>query len=158
MIMPAFKGAKVVRDSQGLGTEEDFIPVNNTYRHKKYPSIFAVGIAADLPFKFRTPIPIGVPKTGYAADESAKTAVENIVRLINGNKKLEVKPMERIPGFCIMDAGEMEMINISDSLLKPRKFSLVLPNPIYHISKLTFEKYYLWKVRHGYSWLPYAKK
>lgn len=154
MIMPIFKGAKVVRDSTGLGTVDAFIPVHNTYQHKKYPSIFGVGIAADLPIKFKTPVPIGVPKTGYAADESAKTAVENIVRLISENTRLKVKPMEKIPGLCIMDAGDKEMITISDSLLKPRKFSIVLPNPICHISKLTLENYYLWKVRHGYSRLP----
>ncbi|KUO78036.1 MAG: pyridine nucleotide-disulfide oxidoreductase [Desulfosporosinus sp. BRH_c37] len=154
MIMPMFKGAKVVRNSTGLGTVDAFIPVNNTYQHKKYPSIFGVGMAADLPIKFRTPVPIGVPKTGYAADESAKTAAENIVRLLNGNNKLEVKPMAKIPELCIMDAGDKEMLSITDSLLKPRRFSIVLPNPFYDISKLMFEKYYLWKVRHGYSRLP----
>ena len=154
MIMPIFKGAKVVGNSPGLGTDDAFIPVNHTYQHKKYSSIFGVGIAADLPIKFRTPVPIGVPKTGYAADESAKTAVENIVSLISGKSRLEEKPMGKIPGYCIMDAGEKEMITISNSLLKPRKFSVVLPNPIYHISKLSLENYYLWKVRHGYSRLP----
>lgn len=154
MIMPIFKGAKVVRDSTGLGTADAFIPVNNTYQHKKYPSIFGVGVASDLPIKFRTPVPIGVPKTGYAADESAKTATENIVRMINGNNKLEVKPMVNIPDLCIMDAGDKEILSIADNLLKPRSFSIVLPNPFYDISKLMFEKYYLWKVRHGYSRLP----
>ncbi|AFM40651.1 NADH dehydrogenase, FAD-containing subunit [Desulfosporosinus acidiphilus SJ4] len=154
MIMPMFRGANVVSDSIDLGTKDAFIPVNNTYQHKQYPNIFGVGIAADLPIKFRTPVPIGVPKTGYAADESAKTATENIVRLINGKTKLETKPMSKIPELCIMDAGDKEMLSITDSLLKPRKFSIVLPNPFYDISKLMFEKYYLWKVRHGYSWLP----
>lgn len=154
MIMPMFRGAKVVRDSKGLGTADAFIPVNHTYQHKKYPSIFGAGIAADLPFKFRTPVPIGVPKTGYAADESAKTAAENIMRLLKGYNKLEVKPMGKIPDLRIMDAGDKEMLSIADSLLKPRRFSIVLPNPLCDISKLMFEKYYLWKVRHGYSMLP----
>lgn len=154
MIMPIFKGAKVIRDSTGLGTEEAFIPVNNTYQHEKYPTIFGVGIAADLPAKFRTPVPIGVPKTGYGADESAKTAVENIRRLLNGNQKLEVKPMSKMPNLCVMDAGDKEMLSIGDRLLKPRRFSIVLPNPFFDISKVMVEKYYLWKVRNGYSWLP----
>ncbi|WP_242975778.1 FAD/NAD(P)-binding oxidoreductase [Desulfosporosinus sp. FKB] len=154
MIMPMFKGAKVVRDSIELGTTDAFIPVHNTYQHTQYSNIFGVGIAADLPVKFRTPVPIGVPKTGYAADESAKTATENIVRLINGKTKLEAKPMSKIPDICIMDAGDKEMLSITDSLLKPRKFSIVIPNPFYDVCKLMFEKYYLWKVRYGYSMLP----
>lgn len=154
MIMPMFKGAKIIRNSIGLGTTEDFIPVNYTYQHKKYPSIFVVGIAADLPIRFRTPVPIGVPKTGYAADESAKIAAENIARLLIGNNKLEKKPMGKIPTLCIMDAGDKEMLSIADNLVKPRRFSIVLPNPLCNISKIMFEKYYLWKVRQGYSWLP----
>jgi len=154
MMMPMFKGTKVVRNSTGLGTVDAFIPVNNTYRHKNYPSIFAVGMAVYLPSKFRNPVSIGVPITGYAADESAKTAAENIVRLLSGNHKLEVKPMRKIPELCIMDAGDKEILSIADHLLKPRRFSIALPNPIYDISKHMLEKYYLWKVRHGYSQLP----
>jgi len=154
MVMPMFKGARVVENSIGLGTADAFIPVNNTYQHKQYPNIFGVGMAADLPTKFRTPVPIGVPKTGYASDESAKTAANNIARLLSGNNNLEAKPMGKIPSFCIMDAGDKELLSIADSLLKPRKFSIALPNPFYDISKVIFEKYYLWKVRHGYSQLP----
>lgn len=154
IIIPIYKGAKVVRDSTGLGTADAFIPVNNTYQHKKYPTVFGVGVAADLPVKFRTPVPVGVPKTGYAADESGKTAAENIARLLRGNHKLEEKPMVKIPNFCIMDAGDKEMLSISDNLVKPRKFSIVVPNLFYDINKLMFERYYLWKVKHGYSQLP----
>ncbi|AET69955.1 NADH dehydrogenase, FAD-containing subunit [Desulfosporosinus orientis DSM 765] len=154
MIMPRFKGAKAVQDSKGLGNSEGFIPVYDTYQHKNYPHIFGVGIAADLPMQFRTPVAIGIPKTGYAADESAKTAAENIARLLRGNEPLERKPMSQIPELCIMDAGGKEMLSFSDSLLKPRRFSIILPNPFCNINKLMFEKYYLWKVRHGLSKLP----
>lgn len=154
MIMPKFKGAKVIQNSKGLGNSAAFIPVKDTYQHQKYPDIFGVGIAADLPMKFRTPVSIGIPKTGYAADESAKTAAENIARLLKGNHKLENKPMSEIPELCIMDAGGKEMLTFSDHLLKPRRFSLILPNPFSNSSKLLFEKYYLWKVRRGLSRLP----
>ncbi|MFZ3102470.1 MAG: FAD-dependent oxidoreductase [Desulfitobacteriaceae bacterium] len=154
MIMPIFKGAKVVRNSKDLGNDKDFLPVNDAYQHKTYPNIFGVGIAADYPVQFKTPVPVGLPKTGYAADVSAKTAAENIVRLINGNNQLKQKPMGNIPDLCIMDAGDKEMFSIADRLLKPRKFSIVLPNPVYDIGKIIFEKYYLWKVKRGYSWMP----
>ncbi len=154
MIMPAFIGADVVRKSPGLGNEKGYIPVDDTYQHKHYPNIFAVGIAADYPIPFKTRVPMGMPKTGYPADESAKTAAENIVRLIHGQTTLKERPMGKIPGLCIMDAGKKEVIILSDSLLKPRKFAVMLPNPIYDVSKRMFEKYFLWKVRKGYSWLP----
>ena len=154
MIMPAFYGADVIRNSPGLGNEKGYIPVNDTYQHKNYANIFGVGIAADYPIPFKTRVPMGMPKTGYPADESAKTAAENIVRLLNGEQNLVEKPMGKIPGLCIMDAGKKEVIILSSSLLKPRKFAIMIPNPIYDISKHLFEKYFLWKVRNGYSWLP----
>ena len=154
MIMPIYKGAKVIRNSPELGNNDAFLPVNTGYQHKIYPNIFGVGVAADYPVRFKTPVPIGIPKTGYAADESAKTAAENIVRLVKGNHQLKLKPMGEIPDLCIIDAGDKEMLGIADNLLKPRKFSIVLPNPVYNVAKIMFEKFYLWKVKHGLSWLP----
>ncbi|MHB1652974.1 MAG: NAD(P)/FAD-dependent oxidoreductase [Desulfitobacteriaceae bacterium] len=154
MIMPAFHGVNAIKNSPELGTKNGYIPVHDTYQHKKYPNIFGVGIAADYPVPFTTQVPLGMPKTGYPADETAKTAAENIVRLIHGRHDLKEKPMGRIPGLCMMDAGKKEVIIISSSLLKPRKFAIMIPNPIYDISKRAFEKYFLWKIRHGYSRLP----
>lgn len=154
MIMPAFHGANVIKNSPGLGNEKGYIPVHHTYQHKHYPNIFAAGIAADYPVPFTTRVPLGMPKTGYPADETAKTAAENIIRLINGQHQLKEKPMGKIPGLCIMDAGKKEVIILSDSLLKPRKFAVMIPNPFYDINKRLFEKYFLWKIRNGYSWMP----
>lgn len=154
MIMPAFYGAPVIRNSPELGTEKGFMPVDGTYQHKKYPNIFAAGIAVDYPLPFKTRVPIAMPKTGYPSDESAKTAATNIIRLIKGESRLENKPMGRIPGLCIMDCGKKEVLIITNSLLKPRWFAIMIPNPFYDISKRLFEKYFLWKIRHGYSWLP----
>lgn len=154
MIMPAFTGAKVVLDSPGLGNEKGFIPVHDTYQHHDYKNVFAVGIASHYPIPFKTDIPLGMPKTGYPADESGKAAAENIARLINGKTELKEKAMGKIPGLCIMDAGRKEVIILSNSLLKPRKFAIMIPNPFYDVNKILFEKYFLWKTKKGYSFLP----
>lgn len=154
MIMPAFHGASVIKNSPGLGNEKGYIPVRPTYQHKHFPNIFGVGIAADYPVPFRTRVPVGMPKTGYPADESAKTAAENIIRLVHGEHRLQEKPMGKIPGLCIMDAGRKEVIILSDRLLKPRRFALMIPNPFYDLGKRLFEMYFLWKIRNGYSWMP----
>jgi sulfide:quinone oxidoreductase len=154
MIMPMYHGASLVKVSEGLGNESGFLPINNGYQHKVYPNIFGIGAAADSLVRLKTPVAIGVPKTGYAADESARTAAENITRLVNGKNKLKLKPMSKMPALCILDAGDKEMVAIGDSLLKPRKFSITIPNPFYDVGKMMFEKYYLWKVKQGLSWLP----
>lgn len=53
-----------------------------------------------------------------------------------------------------MDAGHKEVIIVSNHLMKPREFAAILPNPLYDEGKRLFEKYFLWKTKHGYSYLP----
>ncbi len=154
MIMPPFLGQEVVRNSPGVGNDKGYVPVHDTYQHKAYPNIFAAGIAVDVPIPFVTPVSVGIPKTGYPADEAGKTVGENIAKLVNDNIDLKSRPFSKIPGLCVMDAGHKEVIIVSNHLMKPREFAAIIPNPIYDEGKRLFEKYFLWKTQHGYSYLP----
>lgn len=154
MIIPPFNGAKYVKESGDLGDDKGFIPVDEAYRHKKYANVFASGLAVAVPPPFNTKVPLGVPKTGFPSDESAKIASHNIAKLIQGNgEKLKGKPWGKIPGLCVMDAGHKEVIIISNHLLKPRQFAVMLPNPLANIAKRLLERYFLWKTRKGLSYL-----
>ncbi|PWI56891.1 NAD(P)/FAD-dependent oxidoreductase [Sulfoacidibacillus thermotolerans] len=154
MIMPPFLGQDVIRNSPGIGNAKGYVPVHDTYQHKTYSNIFAAGIAIDVPAPFVTPIAIGVPKTGFPADEAGKTVGENIAKLVNDKIDLKSRPFVKIPGLCVMDAGHKEVIIVSNHLMKPREFAAILPNPLYDEGKRLFEKYFLWKTKHGYSNLP----
>lgn len=154
MLMPPFLGQEVVRDSAGLGNASGYVPVRDTYQHQKYPHIFAAGIAIDVPAPFATPVAVGVPKTGYPADEAGKTVGENIAHLIKSEARLKERPFAKIPGLCVMDAGHKEVIILANHLIGPRDFAVMIPNPIYDEGKRLFEKYFLWKMRQGYSALP----
>lgn len=154
MVMPPFVGQDVVSNSPGVGTPKGYVPVNPTYQHKDYPNIFAAGIAVDVPSPFVTPVSLGVPKTGYPADEAGKTVGENISRLLNEKVNLKERPFAKIPGLCVMDAGHKEVVIITNHVMKPREFAAIIPNPIYDEGKRLFEKYFLWKTKHGYSFLP----
>lgn len=156
MLMPPFIGVEFVTNSPELhATPTGYIPVKDSYQHVDYPNVWAAGIAVNVPLPF-TPgkVPFASPKTGYPSDETGKIVAENIIRVTEGKTKLKEKAWGRIPGLCVMDAGKKEVLLLSTSLFKPRTFAIMIPNVIYDINKVILEKYFLWKSRNGYSYLP----
>ncbi len=155
MLMPPFEGADVMKASPKLVDAKGFVEVNAGYQHIKYNNVFAAGLAVKVavPFKIKN-TPFGVPKTGYPSDVTGKIVAENITRLINGKEKLYEKEWGRIPALCIMDAGHKEVYLVANHLFKPRQFAIMLPNIFNDFGKILLEKYFLWKNRHGYAWLP----
>jgi len=156
MLMPPFIGVEFVTNSPELhATPTGYIPVKDSYQHVDYPNVWAAGIAVNVPLPF-TPgkVPFASPKTGYPSDETGKIVAENIIRVTEGKAKLKEKAWGRIPGLCVMDAGKKEVLLLSTSLFKPRTFAIMIPNVIYDFNKVILEKYFLWKSRNGYSYLP----
>jgi sulfide:quinone oxidoreductase len=156
MLMPPFTGVDLMRSSPELGAQPNgFLEVLPSYRHPTFPNIWAAGIAVNVkpPFKIEG-VPFGVPKTGFPSDETGKIVAENLARTVRGNKPLLEKPWGKIPGVCIMDAGRKEVLILSNHLFKPRVFAIMLPNIFNDLGKVLLEKYFLWKMRHGYARLP----
>ncbi|MDN3669113.1 FAD-dependent oxidoreductase [Echinicola jeungdonensis] len=156
MLMPPFVGVDFVQNSPGLQANANgYIPVTDDYRHVSLPNVWAAGIAVDVKLPFQPgKVPFSGPKTGYPSDETGKIVAENIIRVQQGKKVLKKKPWGKIPGICIMDAGKKEVLILTDKLFKPRNFAIMVPNIFYDFGKILFEKYFLWKTRHGYSQLP----
>jgi len=155
-LMPPFVGVDFVQNSPSLRpTPNGYIPVQDNYQHKEISNVWAAGIAVqvDLPFECKY-IPFSSPKTGFPSDETGKIVAENIYRVTQGRTDLIRKPWGKIPGLCVMDAGKKEVLIFSNHLFKPRAFAIMLPNVIYDFSKVLIEKYFLWKSRHGYAWMP----
>ena len=155
MIMPPFVGARVVRDSEGLADEKGFIPTDDSYRHVKYPEIFAAGLAVQVkpPFENMT-TPFGVPKTGFPTDVQAKIAAHNIAAEIKGKGKVKREAFGKIPGICVMDAGSKEVWILTNHLFKPRQVEIMMPNILGSFLKTILEKYMIVKNRLGWSFLP----
>jgi len=156
MLMPPFIGVDFVTNSPELhATPTGYINVGDDYRHIDYANIWAAGIAVNvvLPFTSKK-IPYASPKTGYPSDETGKIVAENIIRVAQGRTDLKKKAWGKIMGLCIMDCGKKEVIIFSDHLFKPRNFALMIPNVIYDFNKVILEKYFIWKSKHGYSYLP----
>jgi sulfide:quinone oxidoreductase len=93
-LMPPFVGVDFVQNSPSLyPTANWYIPVEDTYKHKTVPYVWAAGIAVpvDLPFECKN-ISFSAPKTGYPSDETRKIVAENIVRLSQSDDVLKRKP------------------------------------------------------------------
>ncbi len=153
VIIPQFLGQDVVRNSEGIGNDKGFVEVDDCYRHKKFHNIFAAGVAAVVPSPGPTPVPIGVPKTGYMSEVMARYAVKNIIADIK-NTIPKPKPFEKITPLCIMDAGDMEVLIVGTNMFPPRKFNALIPNIFGDWAKVLFEKYYLWRTKNGLTFLP----
>lgn len=156
MLMVPFTGVDFVADSPKLETPPNhFLDVKPNYQHKKYPNIWGAGLAVDVKPPFDTGrVPFGVPKTGYPSDTTGKIVAENVVKSIKGKTNFKEKTWGEIPALCVMDAGKKEVIILGDRLFKPRRFAVMIPNVFNDVSKVLLEKYFLWKMRRGYSFLP----
>ena len=156
MFMPPFVGVDFIANSPGLETGPNhFIPVLPSYRHQKLANVWAAGLTVDVkpPFE-QGEVPFTIPKTGYPSDVTGKIVAHNVINTILGKPEMEEKPWGKITGLCIMDAGEKEVIIFSNSLFKPRKIAIMIPNVFYDVFKLMLEKYFMWKLRNGLSYLP----
>ncbi|MFC4119878.1 hypothetical protein [Nonomuraea zeae] len=154
MIVPPFTGQEVVRSVPGLADESGFVPVRDTYQSRGFPDIYAVGVAAAVKVPWTAAIPVGVPKTGFPTEVQARVAAANIAAQIRGEEPAAHKEFGAIPAVCVMDAGNNGVLILADRMLPPRKFGVMIPGPQSHAAKVMFEKYFLWKTRHGYVRLP----
>jgi sulfide:quinone oxidoreductase len=154
MVVPPFLGQQFLTETDGLADEKGYVRVRDTYQSEKYDDIYAVGVAAAVDVPWQTPTPVGIPKTGFPTEVMAHTAAENIAAQIRGEQPSRTKSFGDIKAVCVMDAGNNGVIILADKMLPPRKHGVLIPGPQAHLMKLGFEKYFLWKMRHGYVQLP----
>lgn len=154
MIVPPFLGVDAVKSNEKLANPAGFVPVRDTYQTTGYDNVYAVGLAAAVNVPWTTPVPVGVPKTGFPTETQAHAAAKNIATQIRGGRPDVEKPFGEIPAVCVMDAGNNGIMLLGDHMLKPRKGAVLIPGPQNHAIKLGLEKYFLWKSKKGLVQLP----
>ncbi len=155
MLIPPFEGAEVMKASSELVDGKGFVPCEETYQSSRFDNVYAAGLSVQVKAPFKgCAVPFGVPKTGFPSDVQGKIVAHNIAEKISGGTKYRSMAFGKIPGICIMDAGQKEVWILTDHLFKPRRFELMLPNVFFNIGKRILEKYMLLKNRMGWVWLP----
>ena len=151
MLAPPFKGIPGVAD---LGNPRGFIPVDSHYRHPKHQNIYTVGVAVALAPKEPTPVPTGVPKTGYMTVRMAKMAAANIAADCENREPPTNHSPEELTVVCMLDMGNTATLMLADPVLPPRQRTILHKKKWVRWAKAGLERYFLWKMRHGHSNLP----
>jgi sulfide:quinone oxidoreductase len=146
MILPAFRGIKPLMGIEGLVNPRGFVIVDQHQRNTRYENIFAVGVCVAIPPVGPTPVPVGVPKTGYMIESMVTASVLNIQEVMSGQK-----PTHRATwnAFCLADFGDRGMAFIAEPQIPPRNTNWSGSGRWVHWAKVAFEKYFLRKVRKG---------
>jgi sulfide:quinone oxidoreductase len=98
-----------------------------------------------------TPVPTGVPKTGFMTVRMAKTAAAAIYADIKGTPP---PPESEIEVICIMDMGNTAAMMKASPVLPPRQVSFTRKGRWARALKVFLERYFMYKMRHGMSALP----
>lgn len=154
MILPAFKGVDVVANVDGLCNPRGFVIVDEYQRSKRYKNIFAAGVCIAIPPIEQTPVPVGVPKTGYMIETMVSAIIENISAEIEGKSVFKKATWGSI---CLADMGDTGVAFVASPEIPPRNINWAKKGEWVHLAKIAFEKYFLYKVKHGLSEPVYEK-
>ncbi len=154
MMLPAFRGIPAVTGIEGLDNPRGFIIVDEHQRNKKFTNIFAVGVCIAIAPLEQTPVPVGVPKTGYMIESMASAAAQNIKQILDGEAPSHEPTWN---AFCLADLGNKGIAFIAKPQNPPRNLNWAAEGKWVHLAKIAFEKYFLRKVRKGQT-EPFIEK
>ncbi|MGD8742332.1 MAG: FAD/NAD(P)-binding oxidoreductase [Granulosicoccaceae bacterium] len=154
MMLPAFTGIDAVKDVEGLVNPRGFILIDELQRNPTFPNIYGVGVCVAIAPLGATPVPTGVPKTGYMIETMAHAAAENIRATIDG-KEPESKATWN--AICLADMGDNGIAFVASPQIPPRNVNWMKKGKWVHLGKIAFEKYFLRKVRKGIIESVYEK-
>ncbi len=154
MMLPAFRGIPALMGIEGLVNPRGFVITDEYQRNPKYQNIFAIGVCIAIAPPAATPVPCGVPKTGFMI-ESMVTATANNIPLVVAGKQPRHTPTWN--ALCLADFGDRGVAFLAMPQIPPRNFTWASKGRWVHWGKLLFEWYFLRKIRKGVSEPWYEK-
>ena len=154
MVVPAFHGVAALRGISGLVDPHGFVIVDKTQRSPTFPNVFAIGVCVAISPLGPTPVPVGVPKTGFMIECMATAAARNIGALLKGERPADQASCNAV---CLADFGDRGVIFVAEPEIPPRNLNWSAEGRWVHYAKIAFEKYFLRKIRRGLS-EPYYER
>lgn len=149
MMLPAFRGVAAVNGIEGLTNPRGFIVVDKHQRNPKFPNVFGIGVCVAIPPTGPTgptPVPVGVPKTGFMIESMATATAHNIGALLKGN---DPKTEGTWNAVCLADFGDSGIAFVAQPQIPPRNVNWASKGKWVHFAKIAFEKFFLHKMRRG---------
>jgi sulfide:quinone oxidoreductase len=148
MLLPAFAGVDPVAAVEGLCNPRGFVIVDSHQRNPRHRNIFAAGVCVAITPPEPTPVPTGVPKTGFMIESMVTTVVRNIEAELAGRPANFEGTWNAV---CLADMGDTGAAFVALPQLPPRNVTWAKVGKWVHAAKIAFEKYFLYKMRHGTS-------
>ncbi len=152
MLLPPFRGPSFLREAPELTNPKGFVPVTNTYQHPKYESVYSAGVIVEINPPEKTPLPVGVPKTGQMTEAMGMAAAHNIAIKLGASKAQPVQPT--LEAICIADFGDTGIVFIADPVLPDpetgkRRRAITKRGKWVSWSKTAFETFFMTKMKYG---------
>lgn len=154
MMIPSFRGVPAVMGIEGLVNQRGFAIVDANQRNPRYSNVFAMGVCVALAPVEKTPVPVGVPKTGFMIESMGAAIAHNIRGLIDGKEAAQEPTLNAI---CLADFGDSGVGFVAMPQIPPRNVNWSSRGWHIHLGKIAFEKYFLHKVRSGINEPFYEK-
>lgn len=146
MMLPAFRGIAALRNIEGLSNPRGFVIVDKHQRNPRYPNVFGVGVCIAIPPLEQTPVPVGVPKTGFMIESMVTATALNIGQLLRNEQPTNEATWNAI---CLADFGDSGVAFVAMPQNPPRNVNWSSSGRWVHVAKIAFEKYFLRKIRIG---------
>jgi sulfide:quinone oxidoreductase len=148
MMLPAFRGVAAVRGLEGLTNPRGFILIDKTQRNPAFPNVFGIGVGVAIPPVGPTPVPTGVPKTGFMIESMVTATALNIGALLRGEQPTAEATWNAV---CLADFGDGGVAFVAEPEIPPRNVNWSAKGDWVHYAKVAFEKFFLRKMRRGES-------
>lgn len=154
MMLPAFRGVAAVAGIEGLTNPRGFILADRHQRNPTYGNIFSLGVCVAIPPVGKTPVPVGVPKTGFMIESMVTAIAENLRQMLDGQAPTHEATWNAI---CLADFGDGGVAFIAQPQIPPRNLNWAAEGGWVHLAKVGFEKYFIGKIKRGES-APFYEK
>ncbi|HEX6859627.1 MAG TPA: FAD-dependent oxidoreductase [Caulobacteraceae bacterium] len=154
MMLPAFRGVEAVIGVEGLTNPRGFIIVDKQQRNPTFPNVFGLGVCVAIAPTGKTPVPVGVPKTGFMIESMVTAIAHNLSDILDGKPPLSEATWNAI---CLADFGDGGVAFFAQPQIPPRNINWSASGGWVHLAKVAFEKYFLGKIKRGESEPFYEK-